>query len=81
MSIFSAEVLTGLLAIVLVAGLLTRRKRLPLPPGPPGLPILGNIYDVPKTHEWLAYQQWARDFGMTILGECSTTNSCSAGRQ
>ncbi|KAI0920701.1 hypothetical protein AcW1_002368 [Taiwanofungus camphoratus] len=67
MSIFSAEVLTGLLAIVLVAGLLTRRKRLPLPPGPPGLPILGNIYDVPKTHEWLAYQQWARDFDSDVI--------------
>ncbi|KAI0757948.1 cytochrome P450 [Fomes fomentarius] len=44
---------------LIVRGILTRRK---LPPGPPGIPILGNIWDV-KGKAWLQYTQWARTYG------------------
>jgi hypothetical protein len=27
----------------------SRRNALPLPPGPKGVPLLGNIYDMPKS--------------------------------
>ena len=43
----------------IVRGILTRRK---LPPGPPGVPILGNIWDV-KGKAWLQYTEWARTYG------------------
>ncbi|KAH9941402.1 cytochrome P450 [Amylocystis lapponica] len=59
----------GLLSvsIALIVSLLLKRKKLPLPPGPKGLPLLGNIYDVPKNHEWLAFKQWGRDFASDIV--------------
>ncbi|PBL03455.1 cytochrome P450 [Armillaria gallica] len=40
-----------------------RRRRLPLPPGPNGLPLIGNLWDVPAEYSWLTYAQWAATYG------------------
>ncbi|KAK0500354.1 cytochrome P450 [Armillaria luteobubalina] len=40
-----------------------RRRRLPFPPGPKGLPLIGNLWDVPAEHPWLTYAQWAATYG------------------
>lgn len=29
----------------------------------PGLPIVGNAFDIPKTHAWLKFKQWSDEFG------------------
>ena len=41
------------------------RRRLPYPPGPRRLPILGNLFSVPSQEEWITYQKWPKDCGMT----------------
>ncbi|KAL4734143.1 Fumitremorgin C synthase [Aspergillus similis] len=45
--------------------LLTRQhgKRLPLPPGPTKLPIIGNIHQVPRQFPWKKYKEWADIYG------------------
>lgn len=41
------------------------------PPGPPTLPILGNIHLIPKEKAYLQFQKWAEEYGpvySVILG-------------
>ncbi|KAK2609856.1 hypothetical protein N8I77_003333 [Diaporthe amygdali] len=40
-----------------------RLTRLPLPPGPPALPILGNLLSMPKTHSFRQFHAWRQQYG------------------
>ncbi|KAF8587791.1 cytochrome P450 [Ramaria rubella] len=44
-----------------------RMKRIPQglrpPPGPPGLPIIGNVKDMPTYHQWETFSDWAHKYG------------------
>lgn len=42
---------------------LRRALNLPRPPGPSGLPIIGNLLDSPKEYSWIKYLEWARKYG------------------
>ncbi|CAK5282463.1 unnamed protein product [Mycena citricolor] len=44
-----------------------RARRLPLPPGLPKLPILGNLFNHPKGQPWEAYAQISKDVDSDIL--------------
>lgn len=68
--------LTALITIVLLAGtLLLKRyleqsrsnpKRLPYPPGPKALPIIGNTLDLPSSYYWMTYADWAKKYGDVV---------------
>ena len=38
-------------------------KGLPLPPGPKGYPLIGNLFDFPIVNSWLVYQKWCNTYG------------------
>ena len=38
-------------------------KRLPYAPGPPSLPLIGNLFDTPTENDWLVYSEWAKKYG------------------
>lgn len=47
----------------------TRRVKneLPYPPGPRGLPIVGNIMDVPANPAWYTYIRWGKDYSESLF--------------
>lgn len=55
--------LVGIWAIAAPA----RRRRLPLPPGPPAKSwFSGNAADIPRVYVWLKFTEWARKYGDII---------------
>ena len=51
-------------AVALIRWIHKHRHQQRLPPGPPGLPIIGNLYHVPASQPWLKFIEWSREYGM-----------------
>ncbi|KAK5702405.1 hypothetical protein LTR17_022332 [Elasticomyces elasticus] len=61
----SLYVVGGLLVALASVGLLLSTGRRPknYPPGPPTLPIIGNIHQMPQRDAHLQFQKWAQEYG------------------
>ena len=40
---------------------------LPLPPGPKGYPLFGNLFDMPVDKPWVVYDEWRKTYGKTFI--------------
>ncbi|TFK24849.1 cytochrome P450, partial [Coprinopsis marcescibilis] len=45
----------------------TRSRGLPLPPSLKGLPIIGNVFNIPTNFEWEVYKGWSKRLGSDIV--------------
>jgi hypothetical protein len=63
-SIFT-PVNTGLVLICvgLAVGIISKWNRKVRPPGPPGYPIIGNVFDMPSAHECYTFAEWRSTYG------------------
>ncbi|KAI0772313.1 cytochrome P450 [Trametes elegans] len=52
-------------SIVLASAVLTLVAQ--ASPGPKGWPLFGNIFEVPKEFEWLAYEKWTRECNSDVI--------------
>ena len=59
-----------LVLFVYVRSFLDRKKLrthgLPLPPGPKGWPVIGNMFDMQASQPWLAYRDLAVEYGASL---------------
>jgi hypothetical protein len=39
---------------------------LPLPPGPKGYPLIGNVFDMPADEPWLVCDEWRKTYGKIL---------------
>ncbi|KAK7029905.1 cytochrome P450 [Favolaschia claudopus] len=39
------------------------KKKFPLPPGPTGYPLIGNVFDMPSSQAWRTFAEWGEKYG------------------
>lgn len=74
-----AGLLLSCTAVVLGSRFGAKYNRYPLPPGPQGLPLLGNVLQMPTSREWITFAAWGKAFGKTYIQICCTAANLEAG--
>ncbi|KAH8801444.1 cytochrome P450 [Xylogone sp. PMI_703] len=59
-------VVASLVAYNLLRYALATQRATSLPPGPPTIPFLGNLHQIPTTKAYLKFQEWSRRYGPIV---------------
>ncbi|KAH7378388.1 cytochrome P450 [Phaeosphaeria sp. MPI-PUGE-AT-0046c] len=70
-------VLSSVLLVVYLVN--WRRKIAKLPPGPPRLPLIGNLHQAPSGALWLTFQKWVDQYGPLVSVDFGGTNLIIVG--
>ncbi|OCH88130.1 cytochrome P450 [Obba rivulosa] len=71
LSILDGFIIFSVIITVLVGLHKSKNARVVVPPGPKGLPLLGNIFDLPTSEPYRAALKWSKQYGdITYLHVC-----------
>lgn len=62
LSVYSV-VFAACVVFVLNVVIKTQLQRRKMPPGPPGIPLLGNALQLPSAFPWLKFTEWSKQYG------------------
>jgi hypothetical protein len=79
MAIFSVTVFLALGALIALYSLDQKRRRAKLPPGPPRLPIIGNLHQAPAEAGWTTYRKWVEQYGPLVAVDFGGNNVIIVG--
>lgn len=74
----------ALISVTLLATIhqeMKKRKAVLLPPGPPPIPIIGNVRGIDVNAPWLTYTEWGKQYGACsdMVTYFTTLNIISSG--
>ncbi|KAG2148122.1 cytochrome P450 [Suillus clintonianus] len=59
--------------VYLLMRVFSKKNPAPYPPGPAGLPLIGNVLDMPQIKPWLIFTEWGKKYGdishVEVLGQ------------
>ena len=61
------DILAFVLLVYLVRCVYVSSDRGPVPPGPRGWPIIGNLFDMPAGHQWQTFALCGHKWGMSDI--------------
>ncbi|KAI8996324.1 CyP450 monooxygenase [Trametes punicea] len=67
--LFPSVGLTDILIVIfafVILSVIRHRSRRGLPPGPPGLPLVANAFDIPRERSWEKYRELAFKYGDVV---------------
>lgn len=62
MALTSTHVVLSFVTLWVVRWVVIRMRTPKMPPGPPGLPLLGNLLDIPQGPIWKTYLRWGMEY-------------------
>jgi hypothetical protein len=62
-ALYAASAAAALVTLFAVQKQRAAKKRTSLPPGPKGLPVLGNVLDFASDKAWLTFDKWFKQYG------------------
>ncbi len=61
------HVVAAVLLVLIVNAAVVRKRRTPLPPGPRGWPVIGNVFDMPPSYHWKTFATWSEQYGTSLV--------------